>query len=131
MLWDPIRSLWVKKTPEEVVRQRLLQKMIAQLGYPKGLIAVERELKSGRRFDIVCFAKAKEELRPLLLVECKADKIEEAASRQAWGYNDTVGAPFLCLASDRSICTLWREEGKVKSIPFLPPFADLMRQVCF
>ena len=131
MLWDPIRAIWVKKTPEESVRQKLIQKMIGELGFPKGLLVVEGDLETGRRFDLVCYAKAKEGLRPLLLVECKADTIDEAAARQAWGYNASIGAPFLCLVCGKEIRTLWKAEGKIESVPFLPPFADLLNQVCF
>lgn len=134
MLWDPIRALWVKKTPEESVRQKLIEKMVSDLGYPKGLLAVEKDLETGRRFDLLCYAKAKEGLRPLLLVECKADKIDDSAARQAWGYNSLIGAPFLCLVGGREIRTLWldpKAEGKMASVPFLPPFAELLSKVCF
>jgi len=130
MIWDPIRSRWVKATPEEQVRQRLIQKMIGELGYPKGLMAVEKDLPTGRRFDLVCYAKAKETLRPLLLVECKAHLLTNAA-QQALGYNSSIGAPFLCLVSGDKIETLWSEQGKLTSVPFLPRFDELLSKVCF
>ena len=43
-LYDPIREMWVAATPEEEVRQRLIALMIHSLGFPRGLLAVERSL---------------------------------------------------------------------------------------
>ena len=95
--------------------------MIAELGSPKGFISVERKIGS-RRFDLVCYTK---EMKPLLLVECKAGAIDEAAARQALGYNDVVKAPFVCLVNAGEMITLWHEQGKIASVPFLPTFKDL------
>lgn len=128
-LWDPIRNLWVADTPEEQVRQRLIQKMIGMRGYPRGLIAVEKDLSSlPRRPDLLCFVLRKEKLVPLLLVECKAIRVSAKAERQALGYNETVGAPFICLASGKGEKTLWREEGGIASIPFLPAYDELVKK---
>jgi hypothetical protein len=116
-----IRKRLVAATPEEAVRQGLLQKMIGELGYPKGLISVEKKIGS-RRYDIVCYTSA---VKPLLLIECKAIALNEAAENQAFGYNDTVRAPFICLASKTVVKTLWQEKGKIVSVPFLPAYAEL------
>src|SRR3989344_3720493 len=105
MLWDPIRCLWVEATAEEKVRQKWIQKMIGALGFPKNLLAVEKDLASlphrqilresnpNRRLDLLCFTPGKTGLVPLLLIECKAGQILDSAERQVLGYNDTVGAP--------------------------------------
>lgn len=95
--------------------------MIVDLGYPKGLIAVEKQIGS-RRFDLVCYTQA---MLPLLLVECKAEKFGDAAEAQAFGYNATIQAPFICLASLNEVKLLWQEPGKVASVPFLPTYAEL------
>jgi hypothetical protein len=116
-----IRKKQVANTPEELVRQSLIGRMIGELGFPKGLIAVERKIGS-RRFDIVCYTK---EMAPLLLVECKAGALDEAAVRQVLGYNDVVKAPFISLANAKEIRTLWHEQGRIGSVPFLPSFKDL------
>lgn len=116
-----IRKRRVANTPEEGVRQSLLLKMVKELGFPKGLISVERAI-GPRRYDLVCYTK---EMAPLLLVECKAGALDEAAIRQAMGYNDVVKAPFICLVNAEEMITLWREQGKVASVPFLPMFQEL------
>lgn len=102
--------------------------MITDLGYPKGLIAVEKEIVSlNRRMDILCYRPANGGLAPLLLIECKAEKITIDAERQALGYNDACGAPFIALAGSDEIKTFWREKDKVASVPFLPPFNELVK----
>ena len=115
-----IRNRLVVQTPEEIVRQWLLEKMIHELGYPKGLISVEKKIGS-RRFDIVVFTQ---EMNPILLIECKANGLKEAEN-QAIGYNQMLKAPFICLASSTEIKTFWSEQGQLKSVPFLPMYQQL------
>jgi hypothetical protein len=141
-----IRRSWVASTPEEAVRQSLLQRMLGLLGYPRGYIAVERGLCSleslgqpvspflfdpNRRIDVLCFYPNREGLiKPLLLVECKALHLNFEAENQLFGYNARVGAPFLCLANEAEIKMLWQERGSIKSIPFLPSYAQLIETLC-
>jgi hypothetical protein len=115
--------------PEEALRQQLLHTMVVDLGFPKGLIAVERALSTGRRFDVVCYRVVQEGVAPLLLIECKAGTIDEKAARQAWGYNDELRAPFLCLAGKNGVWTMWQEKEGLKVVPFLPRYEDLIRCV--
>lgn len=122
----PIRNQWVANTPEEAVRQKLIQKMVAELGYPKGLISVEKKIGK-RRYDLVCYTQS---MTPLLLVECKAGELNEAAARQAFGYNATVKAPFICLANAIEIKTFWQELDGIKSVPFLPTYAEIYARRC-
>lgn len=110
-------------TPEEQVRQNLLRIMVEELGYPKGLISVERKI-AFRRYDIVCYSTA---MKPLLLIECKAEDPDEGAIDQALGYNFWLQAPFIGLAGPRKILTLWKEEEKWGSVPFLPRYEELCR----
>lgn len=136
-IFDPIRNIHVMATPEERVRQRLIQSMIFELGYPKGLISIERNLSGqsssspkDRRFDLLVYAKRGEELTPLLLVECKAKAIDQRAISQAFGYNESIGAPFISLVSSTETITFWREAKGVKEIPFLPNYMQLMDKLC-
>lgn len=105
--------------------------MVGDLGFPKGLISVEKDLSSfdgegpGRRADILCFIPGEGGMRPLLLIECKAGDWDEAAEKQALGYNSRIGALFIALAGEAAIKTFWLEQGKMASVPFLPRFADL------
>lgn len=116
-----IRKRLVANTPEERVRQSLLQKMIGEWGFPKGLLSIEKEI-GARRYDLVCYSQA---MIPLLLVECKAGALNDAGIRQAFGYNATVKAPFICLACPTEIKTFWHEQGQIASVPFLPLYKEL------
>lgn len=117
-----IRHKEIVLTPEERVRQALLEQMIHKLGYPKGLISVERGI-GGRRTDVVCFTK---EVMPLLLIECKAAVLNEAAMQQMLGYNEKVGAPFMALVNNEKVITFWFENKTLKQVPFLPAYKELI-----
>lgn len=108
-------------TPEERVRQALIQKMIGDWGFPRGLISIEQGI-GPRRYDLLCYTQ---EMTPLVLFECKAHKLSEEAIKQALGYNDEVKAPFVCLCAASEIRTFWHEKGALKSVPFLPPYKEL------
>jgi hypothetical protein len=131
-LLDPIRKKGVADTPEERVRQALLSQMLGPLAFPKSLIAVEKRLGPGRRADIIAYVKQGTELKPLLLIECKAERVDREAYWQASGYNAFLAAPFICLADGNGITTYWKEESGLKSVSFLPPYPQLMARIgCF
>ena len=145
LLFDPIRREWVTKTPEECVRQALLQQMIHRLDYPAPLVAVEKELQHlphlqlnahlpKRRIDIVVFAKGIHPLHtlfPILLLECKAVALTSAVTRQVVSYNAIVQAPFLTIANEKQILTgcYNREKGQFCFEVGLPSYTDLLRQL--
>ena len=57
-IFDPIRKKFVHLTPEEWVRQHVVQFLIQTKGYPTSLINVEKEIKiydTKKRYDIVVF----------------------------------------------------------------------------
>ncbi len=130
-LYDPIREMWVAATPEEEVRQRLIALMIHSLGFPRGLLAVERSLDHLcrhlgshslplRRVDLVCFAPVS--AAPLLIVECKALPLTESVLAQVRGYNAYVGAPYLAVANLTTL-HLFSARG---SLGYLPTFQELV-----
>jgi hypothetical protein len=134
-LYDEIRSCWVSATPEEIVRQLWIKKMVSELGYPKELIAVEKELKTlphlsselvpDRRADIICFAN-KETIFPLLLMECKAEPLSQKAIEQVLGYNMYVQAPYIAVVNDREICFRYDLSCTRCVLNHLPSYAELL-----
>lgn len=128
-IYDPIRRKQVAKTPEEQVRQCLLRQMVGPLAFPKGLVAVEAALAAGRRADILAYRVHSDTLVPLLVVECKAEALKEEDYLQGSGYQWMLEAPFLCLAHGGGIRTFWKEGGEVRSVPFLPPYEQLIKRV--
>lgn len=138
-LFDPYRRQWVKRTPEEAIRQALLKKMTIELDYPIELIAIEKDLRQlphlffqkvpNRRADIICFGKdVQGSLFPLLMVECKAVPINAKVLRQVIGYNTFVQALFLAVANGQEIHTGFFDPD-LKQYSFqkcLPSYPDLL-----
>jgi len=141
-VFDPLRKIWVAATPEEIVRQKLLLKMTDELGYPKELLAVEKELAElphiapknlpQRRIDILCYGKnihPGHALYPLLLIECKKEKLSSAAKEQLLGYNAFVQAYFVAAVSKEEVLFGFRVGKDYEFLAFLPPYAQLLAQV--
>ncbi|MCB0696545.1 MAG: type I restriction enzyme HsdR N-terminal domain-containing protein [Chitinophagaceae bacterium] len=96
LVFDPIRKKWVVLTPEEHVRQFLLQYFIEYMRYPASLIAVEKKILVGsmdKRFDIVVYNR---EHKPWLLAECKAPDVtvDEKTLYQLLNYNNTLQCKY-------------------------------------
>ncbi|MDZ7743631.1 MAG: type I restriction enzyme HsdR N-terminal domain-containing protein [Bacteroidota bacterium] len=100
-IFDPIRKKYVRLSPEEWVRQAFVAYLILTKNYPAGLMAIEKEIvfnKQKRRPDIVVF---KNDLRPLLAVECKAPevKITQEAFDQLIRYNSVIQVKYLLVTN--------------------------------
>lgn len=100
-VFDPIRKKWLVLTPEEHVRQYLLQHLIETHNYPSGLIAVEKKIMVGamaKRFDVVVYSRSHQ---PWLLAECKAPDvtITEAALHQLLQYQRTTQCQYWLLTN--------------------------------
>lgn len=136
-----IRKEWIKASPEEQVRQKLISFMINDLDFPASMISVEKELRHiphlklqedipNRRADIICFAKGIHpdfNLYPLLLVECKATSLTPKVLQQVTGYNRLLQAYFVAIANDQKIQTGWYEKEKKEYlfVHHLPSYQEL------
>jgi hypothetical protein len=99
-IFDIIRKKWLVLTPEEWVRQHLLNYLITQMRIPASIISVEKELVLNdlkKRYDIVVY----KQLKPWLIVECKAPYIalDSLVVEQALRYNLTVKAELLMISN--------------------------------
>ena len=124
-IFDPIRKKYVVLTPEEWVRQHVIQFLIHHRKYPKGLLNVESQLyfnNISKRTDIVVYDKT---ATVLLVVECKAadqplvqSTIEQAAvyafSLQSHYVVITNGLDYYCYELDY----LTKKYTFLKDIPF-------------
>lgn len=126
VLFCPIRKESVAALPEELVRQRMLSYLIEQRGFPASLIAVEKSLKQlphlsaadrrqvpDRRADIICFAKGikgQSTLYPLLIIECKAVKLNSRTISQVLGYNHFVRACFVAIVNQEELRMGWYDQ---------------------
>ena len=97
MIFDRIRKKFVAFTPEEWVRQHLINYLISERGYPAMLLSVETQLKCAgldKRSDLLV---SNRNGIPLMLAECKAPDVVISAKvfEQISIYNQTLNAPFL------------------------------------
>lgn len=100
-IFDEIRKKYIKLTPEEWVRQNLIQYLFQSKGYPLSLMAVEYSLTYNgmkKRADIICFDKKGS---PLVIVECKAAsvKISQVVFEQIARYNFDLKVPYLMVSN--------------------------------
>jgi hypothetical protein len=95
-IFDEVRKKWLVCTPEEWVRQHLIQWLINEKSYPAANLAIEAGLKLNqlkKRTDLVCYKNG----QPFLIIECKAPSvpIKQGVFNQLFRYNQKIGAPFL------------------------------------
>ena len=100
-IFDDIRKKFIILTPEEWVRQHIVQFLLQEKKYPKSYINVEKLIKVNdlnKRYDIVVF-KPNGEL--FLLIECKSPdvKITQETFDQIARYNLKLNAQFLMLTN--------------------------------
>jgi hypothetical protein len=100
-IFDELRKLWVRLTPEEWVRQNFMQYLMQVKNYPAAYMAVERKLKLGeltKRFDLLVFDKA---ARPWLMVECKAmgRPLDKSVLWQVLHYNVAIPVKYLIITN--------------------------------
>jgi hypothetical protein len=125
-IFDAFRNKFVALTPEEWVRQHMLNYLYEHLHYPKNLLGVEVSLKLNnlaKRADIVIYAA---DLTPWMLVECKAAEVEitQAVFDQAARYNITMRVPFLLVTNGIRLLAakINFHENKVEMLQTMPHF---------
>lgn len=127
-IFDEIRKKYLLLTPEEWVRQHIIQYLITYKFYPRGLISIESSLilnTMTRRSDILIVDRTG---CPLLLVECKAPhiKISQATLDQAARYNTAYSAPLLVVTNGLDVitCQMDHEKKSVEILAEIPPYSN-------
>jgi hypothetical protein len=135
------RHVWVAATPEEIIRQNLLNRLIQHLNFPAASIVVEKELRQlphindsslpDRRADVLCYAKQAVRMHPLLLIECKAVPICAKEVRQVIGYNHYVKASFIALVNETEHRLGWFDAkiNDYRFINYIPAFHELVNSI--
>lgn len=129
-IWDPLRKKWLVLTPEEWVRQHVLNHLIHDLGCPASLISLEHTISLNgltKRADIVVHDRR---AKPLLLVECKAPQIrmDQKVFEQASRYNLVFHVPFLLVSNGlvHYCCQVDHGTGAVDFLPKVPAFRAMV-----
>ncbi len=121
LIFDEVRKLWVRLTPEEWVRQNFLQYLIQQKHYPASLIAVEKEIFIAdvkKRCDIIIYKNS----LPFIIVECKEMNvpINEKVINQILTYNQSLRVAILIITNGNS--TFAYETLTQKTLTDIPEF---------
>ena len=95
------RRRFVRLTPEEWVRQQVLESLENECGYPHSLIAVEVPIEVAglrKRCDAIVYNAA---MQPVMLLEFKADTVPltQKVLDQAAVYNRQLKVPYLVLSN--------------------------------
>lgn len=125
-IFDEIRKKFIILTPEEWVRQNVVQYLLQQKKYPKSLINVEKLLKINglvKRYDVVVFNN---DGSIFILVECKAPevKISQQTFDQIARYNMTLNAEYLMVTNgyNHYFCQMDFENERYSFLRELPDY---------
>jgi hypothetical protein len=123
-VFDRLRKKFVLLTPEEWVRQHVVEFLLQEKKYPQSLLNAEKQIKIHdltKRYDLLAY-------RPdgsiHLIVECKAATvpITQATFDQIARYNLALNATYLMVTNglEHYFCQLDYEAQKYHFLPDLP-----------
>ena len=125
-IFDEIRKKFIIITPEEWVRQHVVQFLLQDKKYPKSHINVEKLLKINnlnKRYDVVVY---KPDGNITILIECKAPgvKISQSTFDQIARYNMTLNADYLMVTNglNHYFCKMDYQNEKYDFLSELPEY---------
>ena len=128
-VFDRIRKKKVILTPEEWVRQSIINHLISNLNYPEGLISSENLLKYNnlnKRSDIL--VKSRNGIDNYLLVECKSFKmrLNESHLSQVSVYNNVYSSKYIMISNgiDHFIISSSNKSGDINILNNIPEYDD-------
>lgn len=126
MIFDEIRKLWLKLTPEEWVRQNFVRYLLTARRYPSALVALEKKILLGelsKRFDVLVYDRNH---RPWMMVECKALNValNEAVLHQVLRYNIAVPVQYLVITNGASCYAFHKHDDQLAPLADLPDFGS-------
>jgi len=123
-IYDKVRKKYVECTPEEWVRQNLIDLLVNDYGYVLSRMQVEVGFKINDkeyRLDIICHDGKG---NPYLIVECKSPdvKLNQATLNQIGIYNVAKKTQFLLVTNGLEFLVFQTdyESNKVSPIQFIP-----------
>jgi hypothetical protein len=123
-IFDVIRKKWLVLTPEEWVRQNILQFLLLKRNYPASLIAIEKEIRLGelkKRCDIVVYNRNS---KPWMIIECKEMNVSlsQKTIDQILRYHITLPAKFLIISNGSYCFGFKKQESQFMQINDFPDF---------
>ena len=123
-IFDPIRKRWLLLTPEEWVRQNIMQYILETKKYPASLMAIEKEVMLGelkKRCDIVLYDRNS---LPWMIIECKEMKslLDHNVVDQILRYHISLPAEFLIITSGSYTYGFKKDKHLFKEIDEFPDY---------
>lgn len=123
-IFDAVRKKWILLSPEEWVRQNMLQYLLIVKKYPRSLMAVEKGIMLGelkKRCDIVIYNRHSQ---PWMIIECKEMnvKLSNKVIDQILRYHATLQSKFLVITNGNYSQGFEKKEGKFVEIDDFPDF---------
>jgi len=125
-IFDAIRKKFIILTPEEWVRQHVVQFLMIEKNYPKSLLNVEKVLQVNglrKRYDIVVYNS---DGTVHILIECKAPEvpISQSTFDQIAQYNMTLQSNYLMVTNglNHYFCQMDNENEKYQFLTELPNY---------
>jgi hypothetical protein len=122
-VFDVIRKKWLQLSPEEWVRQNMIQYLIVNK-YPATLMAIEKGIKLNellKRCDIVIYDR---NTKPFMIIECKEMNVtlSEKTLSQILRYQITLPAKYLIITNGSYCYGFEKHEGQFHEIDQFPAF---------
>lgn len=131
-LYDPLRRKDVARTPEEEVRQGLIQWLNKAKGVSLNWMMSEYGFKCGPmayRADLVIFDK---HLNPVLLAECKAPTvpIDRSVIEQGLRYNQQLRVKYMLFTNGQGyrIAKLDAAENRFIFVDACPTYEEMLQE---
>ncbi len=128
LIWDRTRKKYIILQPEEWVRQHFVNYLIEIKNIPVSHISLEQGHQYNsltKRTDILVYDN---ELKPLLLVECKASHIEinDDVLFQAVTYQSQIHVKYICLTNGLEHQYYQKKDSEFVRIEELPEYNVLI-----
>ena len=126
-IFDIVRKKYVRKQPEEWVRQNIIRYLNTEKGYPTSLMAIEKKNEINnikKRCDIVC---NDQNGNPLLLVECKSSKISvnSESFNQTIAYQKTLNAKYILITNGKQHYCFQFKNSKITFLKHIPSYKEI------
>jgi hypothetical protein len=124
MIFDDLRKVWLRLTPEEWVRQNFIRHLVSVRNYPSSLISLEKKIMVGemiKRFDILIYDR---DHHPWMMIECKSATVplKEDVLNQVLRYNLAMPVRYLVITNGSECMGFKKENNTLESINELPEF---------
>ena len=132
------RKKLIQITPEEIIRQEFISKLITDFEIPSAFIDVEVPLsyyqkgKKGRADIIVSGIDEKQNIKlPLIVIECKAPTVHltDKVFEQVMGYDEFLEPKIMIMTNGHeTISYSWDNDKKdYREIKVIPKYSDLIK----